>query len=63
MGMRGEIVVGRRSDLTEFHVPTRDEVKAYQTMLYEWFDEDDNLFRVRIDDKAERRQARSHHQE
>lgn len=49
MGMTGEIVVGRRSAADEFHQPTRVELAAYRDRLLSWFEEDDNLFRVRLD--------------
>ncbi len=55
MGMKGEIVVGRRTELGEFHQPSRSEIAAYRNQLLEWFDEDDNLLQVRITEKRERR--------
>ena len=48
MGMTGEIIVGRRSATDAFHSPSRAEIAAYRDRLLGWFDEDDNLFRVRI---------------
>jgi plastocyanin len=50
MGMTGEIVVGRRSAPGEFHQPSRAELVEYRDRLLSWFDEDDNLFRVRLSD-------------
>ncbi|MDJ0638887.1 MAG: plastocyanin/azurin family copper-binding protein [Paracoccaceae bacterium] len=52
MGMTGEVVVSRRSTLDEFHIPSRDEMMTYRLKLLEWFDEDDNLFKVRLADKS-----------
>ena len=41
MGMHGMIVVGRHSRNSEFHQPLPEEVKAYRTLMLEWFDDDD----------------------
>lgn len=41
MGMHGMIVVGRLSRNDEFHQPSQEEVKAYRSLMTEWFDEDD----------------------
>lgn len=54
MGMKGEIVVGRRSTPAEFHVPSREELMAYRKRLLEWFDESDNMMQVRLSDKPSR---------
>ena len=54
MGMKGEVIVNRRSRLSEFHVPNRSESMAYHQLLLEWFDEDDNLEQVRMDHKPVR---------
>lgn len=54
MGMKGEVIVERRSEIGEFHEPTRAEVLAYRNQLLEWFDEDDNLMQLRMSGKAER---------
>ena len=41
MGMHGMIVVGRLSTNDEFHVPSREEITAYRTLMMEWLDEED----------------------
>lgn len=56
MGMKGEIVVDRRSIAGEFHKPNRDEIMVYRSKLLEWFDEDDNLMEVRMSNKETRPQ-------
>lgn len=60
MGMRGEIIVGRHSELSEFHQPTRAEIMTYRSQLLEWFDEDDNLFQVRVMEKGGNAQSHAH---
>lgn len=54
MAMTGEIVVESRSDVEDFHEPSRAEILAYRRQLLEWFDEDDNLMEVRRSDKPGR---------
>lgn len=54
MGMRGEVVVGQRTDSAGFHEPSREEIMAYRGLLLEWFDEEDNLMQIRVDQKFNR---------
>lgn len=48
MGMTGEIVVGARSEPGGFHQPSRAELATYRDRLLAWFQEEDNLLRVRL---------------
>jgi hypothetical protein len=58
MGMHGTVIVSRPSTESEFHVPSRQEMKRYSDRLAEFFDEDEFKFVPRrLRHRAERLQS------
>jgi len=60
MGMHGTIIVDRPSQNNEFHQPSAAEVKAYRTLMLEWFDEDD-IEPIEREDRARETGEIGHH--